>query len=322
MKITPDITKAVSILRAGGLVAFPTETVYGLGADAANATAVDSIFRVKERPSQHPLIVHISSTEQLGDWAINISPQAWQLARAFWPGPLTLVLKKHPGVLENVTGGQETVGIRIPKHAIAQNLLSAFGGGIAAPSANKFTHISPTHAEAVKEELGGQVALILDGGDSEIGLESTIIDMSSDAPRLLRPGMISRFAIEEVLDTPIVGMGSNAKVRAPGMHALHYAPRTKTSVIEMSQLPHYINTLSREDLPCVVLTHSNLRVAAHKGIDVISLPNNPVAFARDLYRTLRAVDKKGYREIMIEKVPSKREWEAINDRLAKASGQK
>lgn len=321
MKTTPDITKAVHILRTGGLVAFPTETVYGLGADATNATAVDSIFHVKERPLHHPLIVHIANTSQLSDWAINISPEAWRLANTFWPGPLTLVFKKHPNVLANVTGGQDTVAIRIPQHAIAQALLKAFGGGIAAPSANKFTHISPTHAAAVKEELGSQVAMILDGGDSEIGLESTIIDMSQALPYVLRPGMISVSSLEAVLGTSIIGKNVNPTVRAPGMHLLHYAPLTKTRLVEASQLQAYLNTLSTQDLPCAVVIHSNVSVAAQQGVEMITLPNQPHAFANQLYRTLRALDKRKYRQIIIEKVPTHCEWEAINDRLTKASGQ-
>lgn len=252
------IDQAVTLLRQGGLVAIPTETVYGLGADATNEAAVRKIFQVKERPYDHPLIVHLAHIEQLKDWALDISPAAMKLAQAFWPGPLTIIFKKQPHVLNVVTGNQDTVALRIPRHPIAQAVLHAFGGGIAAPSANKFTHISPTTASAVQEELGGEVELILDGGACEVGLESTIIDMSGVKPNILRPGMISAEAIFEIINKPINISQQQTTLRAPGMHHLHYAPRTKTELISTKKISLLLPTLKSEDLPIVFLVYSDL----------------------------------------------------------------
>src|SRR4029078_13456997 len=193
-----DINQAVAILRSGGLVAMPTETVYGLAADARNPEALRKIFLAKQRPSDHPLIVHIADMEQLPQWTSAVSALAQKLARAFWPGPMTLILPKADSVLDLITGKQTTIGIRIPNHPVAQALLKAFGSGVAAPSANRFGHISPTTAEAVREELGDAVDMVLDGGQCDIGVESTIIDVSRGDPVILRPGMISAADIEAV----------------------------------------------------------------------------------------------------------------------------
>lgn len=199
-----DIEKAATILHAGGLVAIPTETVYGLGADARNPEALRKIFTTKQRPIDHPLIVHIADMTQLSDWAVAISDSALLLAKAFWPGPLTLILKKAPGVLDLVTGNQETIGIRIPNHPVAIALLKTFGRGVAAPSANRFGRISPTTADAVREELGNAVDLILDGGPCAVGVESTIVDVTGEAPVVLRPGMITQQQIAAVLKRAVI----------------------------------------------------------------------------------------------------------------------
>src|SRR4249919_832993 len=198
MSLVPDseIARAAAILRAGGLVAFPTETVYGLGADASSPAALGRMFAAKGRPSDHPVIVHLQAGEDLTHWARNIPVVAQQLADHFWPGPLTLVLRRAAGVLDAVTGGQETVGLRTPSHPIAQRLLKAFGGGIAAPSANRFGRVSPTTAQHVRDELGDALDLILDGGPCEVGIESTIVDLSTGTPVLLRPGRIGVAEIE------------------------------------------------------------------------------------------------------------------------------
>ena len=219
------IREAVAVLARGGLVAFPTETVYGLGADASNETAVRRIFSVKGRPADHPLIVHLARVEQLADWAQRVPEAAWRLAEAFWPGPLTLVLPRAPRVLDVVTGGQESVGIRVPSHPVAQALLQAFGGGIAGPSANRFGRVSPTTAEHVRAELGSEVDLVLEGGQSEVGIESTIVDLSSDRPALLRPGIIGAERIAAVLGNALHAPDRTSP-RASGMLASHYAPRT------------------------------------------------------------------------------------------------
>jgi L-threonylcarbamoyladenylate synthase len=322
MTTSPNIPKAAALLHAGGLVAFPTETVYGLGADAANERAVQRIFEAKERPFDHPLIVHIASLSQWADWARELSPLALTLAHAFWPGPLTMVLKKQPHVLDRVTGGQDTVGLRIPGHPMAQALLQAFGGGVAAPSANKFTHISPTTAAAVYEELGKEVDLILDGGECEVGLESTIIDMSGDGPVILRPGMITAEVIAAVLGCHVTSARQDSPApRAPGMHHLHYAPTTKTELIDAKNMPGIFEQCTR-DLPIAIVVRRDIAIPAGEGMHwvTVTMPREASAYAHDLYQTLRSLDRGQFKRIMIERVPETAEWEAIRDRLLKASG--
>ncbi|HEX2549243.1 MAG TPA: L-threonylcarbamoyladenylate synthase, partial [Gammaproteobacteria bacterium] len=197
------IQNGVKILKQGGLVAFPTETVYGLGGDAKNPLAIQKIFQAKNRPKNHPLIVHIGTIAEIATWAVDVSPFAWRLAEAFWPGPLTLILRSAQDVCLDVTGGQNTVGLRMPNHPLALELLQAFGGGVAAPSANRFQSISPTTKVAVLEELGDRVDLIIEGGHCEVGVESTIVDCSSDVPAILRPGMITSEDIARVLKIPL-----------------------------------------------------------------------------------------------------------------------
>jgi L-threonylcarbamoyladenylate synthase len=319
-----DLNKAVTILRAGGLVAFPTETVYGLGADASNETAIRKIFRAKERPYDHPLIVHVANITQLADWARDISPATQKLAEAFWPGPLTIILKKHPRVLDIITGGQETIGLRIPRHPLAQTLLSTFGGGLAAPSANKFTHLSPTTAEAVQEELGDKVDLVLDGGACAVGLESTILDMSGLQPIILRPGMITTAQLAAILKCKIAFRQSASVIRAPGMHTLHYAPMTKTVVLAMEQIPIFLQSLNKPDLPVALVTYSSyfpLSQITSKCYHV-KLAARADIYAHDLYQTLRALDRQQFKCIIIEAVPEGPAWEAIRDRLKKASGKR
>lgn len=313
-----DITKASDLLRRGGLVAFPTETVYGLGGDATNEAALRKIFMAKERPFDHPLIVHLADINQLSDWARDVSSDALKLAKACWPGPLTMVLKKQPGVLDVVTGGQDTIGIRIPRHAAAQALLREFGGGIAAPSANRFTRISPTTALAVKEELGNRIDFILDGGHCEVGLESTIIDMSRDEPVILRPGMITPAFLANVLGKPIA-VASNEPVRSPGMHHLHYAPRTKTQLVAIDAIADVLHQLTPEDLPTVFVVRSDDAMLHTQHVHWVKMPQDPIQYAHDLYRTLRSLDGEHFKSIIIEEVPNTPEWDAIRDRLAKAS---
>lgn len=311
------IKKAVNLLHNGGLVAMPTETVYGLGADATNSDAIAKVFAAKERPADHPLIVHIADMGQLADWASVVPEAAEKLANAFWPGPLTMILKKQEGVLDILTGGQDTVGVRIPRHPVAQALLQAFGGGIAAPSANKFTHISPTTAVAVQEELGDKVDLILDGGDCEVGLESTIIDVSGELPRILRPGMITAVEIEQVLGQPIAmtRQDTPSDVRAPGMHHLHYAPMTPVHLMCLAELTA---CLAMAEKPLAVITYSDVVINNAK-MKHVKMPNDVRQYAHDLYHVLRELDHLQLDGIMIEALPDAPEWEAIQDRLSKAS---
>lgn len=288
------IAEAVARLRAGELVAFPTETVYGLGADAENPLAVRRVFAAKGRPADHPLIVHLSDDADLERWA-DFTPAARRLAERFWPGPLTLVLRRGANVIDEVTGGRETVGLRLPDHPVAVALLRAFGGGIAAPSANRFGRVSPTTAAHVRDEFGDSV-LILDGGSCRVGLESTIVDLSGPVPALLRPGGISREAIEAVIGPLAVG-GTTA---APGTLPAHYAPRTSLLVSDDPE-----GEASR-------LREAGLRVAVLRA-------SAPEDYARRLYAELRRLDALGVDVLVAERVPESGLGRAINDRLARAS---
>ncbi len=311
------IKKAVTLLKQGGLVAFPTETVYGLGADAKNPDALRKIFHAKQRPMDHPLIVHIGDISQLSLWARDIPDSALQLAKAFWPGPLTLILKKSPSVSDLVTGQQDTIGLRIPNHPVALLLLKEFGSGIAAPSANRFGRISPTTAAAVREELGDTVDCILEGGQCAVGVESTIVDLSGEQVTILRPGMINAKQIENVLHVSVVAAKKNAP-RVSGSHELHYAPTTKTKLLNASLLKSFLQHLTQEQLPVAVLTLKN-SLGSREGIFCITMSNDPKKYAHDLYQILRELDKKNFRQIIIETVPENREWDAIRDRLVRAS---
>jgi L-threonylcarbamoyladenylate synthase len=308
------ISQAADILRVGGLVAFPTETVYGLGADAMNAGAVAKVFAAKGRPADHPLIVHLPSAGDLSDWAVEIPEEAYRLAERFWPGPLTLILKKHPRVPNIVTGGQNTVGLRVPAHPLAQALLRAFGGGIAAPSANRFGRVSPTRAEHVRAELGGEV-YVLDGGPCEVGLESTILDLSGEAPRLLRPGGITAAALEAVLGKKLAA-GRRDAARAPGTHASHYAPRTPV-VLVSGALEDELAKLSLKGTVAVLARRkrpADLEVAGW-----LELPDHPSAYGRRLYAALRELDALGAATIAVEEVPEDEAWLAVRDRVARAA---
>lgn len=315
------IAQAVQILNNGGLVAFPTETVYGLGADASNELAVRKVFQVKGRPADHPLIVHLANRDQLGDWAADVPEAAYRLAAAFWPGPLTIVLKKQPDVLACVTGGQDTVALRMPRHPLAIALLEAFGKGLVAPSANQFTRVSPTTASAVQEELGGAIDMVLDGGACEVGVESTIVDLTGKNPLILRPGMISAARIGDVLGVPVeAAYEEKLAVRAPGMHHLHYAPVTQTHLINTNEIAGLLSKLDEAALPIVCVVYSNETFPTHDKVFWVTMPADAAGYAHELYRTLRVLDQQQYKGIWIEAVPTGVEWEAIRDRLKKATG--
>lgn len=316
-----SIAQAAELLRQGCLVAFPTETVYGLGADASNPEAVARIFTAKGRPANHPLIIHIASVEQLSSWAIMIPDTAYRLAEHFWPGPLAMVLNKQAHVPLAVTGGQNTVGIRVPQHPVALALLRAFNGGIAAPSANRFCRISPTQASHVAEELGDAVDLILDGGPCEVGVESTIVALTDAQPRLLRPGQITVEAIEAVLGTRLIlptNIAETADIRAPGMLALHYAPTTPAKLCKTEMLPETIQAIENQRKHCALLHFSaQQNMATVK--QAIQLPENADAYAQQLYAALRTLDNCHLDLILIEQPPTTSPWRAVNDRLKKAT---
>lgn len=311
-----QIQTAAAILRQGGLVAFPTETVYGLGADAENPQAVARIFAAKGRPADHPLIVHLASAVQIAHWAEDIPPAAWTLARHFWPGPLTLILRRSPRVPDIVTGGQDTVGLRVPGHPLALALLEAFGGGIAAPSANRFGRVSPTTAAHVREELGENVDFILDGGPCRVGIESTILDLSTGRPRLLRPGAISVAEIEAILDEPVTGAGQGAP-RAPGMLRAHYAPRTPVWLLSADVLEIEARRRLAQGRRIAALTLSV--TALPEGCDRQAMSPDPTDYARELYARLRALDATGCDAILVEAPPQEAAWQAVRDRLERAA---
>lgn len=313
-----EILRAAQLLREGKLVAFPTETVYGLGGDARNEAVIRQIFAAKKRPFNHPFIVHLGTEAEISQWARTISPAAMKLAKAFWPGPLTLILAKQPQVSSLMTAGKDTVGLRIPHHPIAQALLKEFGRGIAAPSANQFTHISPTTAEAVREELGERVDLVLDGGQCAIGLESTVVDMSGDQPRVLRPGMISTQEIAKALGLARIDCYQGSEILSPGMHHLHYAPQTKTILKKTKELQEFLHHNKNKTIAVLVRTAINYSI--HSTTEVVMMAQDPKQYAHDLYQTLRRLDQQHYQLLVVEMVPETEEWQAISDRLKKASG--
>ena len=312
-----DIERAVAVLRAGGLVAFPTETVYGLGADASNPEALGKLYAVKGRPADHPVIVHVADAVQVANWASEIPESLHKLARHFWPGPLTIILKRAGNVSDIVTGGQDTVALRVPSHPVAEHLLGLFGGGIAAPSANRFGRVSATTAEHVRQEFGSEVAYVLDGGEADVGIESTIVALSGAAPRLLRPGWIGAREIEEALGIALSVSRAGAP-RAPGTLAAHYAPQTPLALVEGDLLIELAASLARQGKKIAALALSTARPVAPP-ITWRAAPANARGYAHALYANLRALDRAGCDTILVERPPQTQDWAAINDRLARAA---
>lgn len=309
----PDLAAALARLRAGELVAFPTETVYGLGADAENPAAVARIYALKGRPAGHPVIVHLGDAGQLDRYAAAVLDSARRLAAAFWPGPLTLILRRGAHVPDAVTGGQDTVGLRVPAHPLAQALLAAFGRGVAAPSANRFGRVSPTTAGHVRDEFAGTGLLVLDGGACPVGIESTIVDLSGRAARLLRPGSISREAIETVLGRPLRGRVGAA--RAPGLLARHYAPETPLELVAPGLLARRYAAADAGAGRTGVLRCGQ----AEPRLPGVALPAEPAAYARGLYAALRTLDARGYARVLVEAPPRTAPWRAVRDRLTRAA---
>jgi L-threonylcarbamoyladenylate synthase len=308
-KMAENIKTAVDALRAGHLVAFPTETVYGLGADASNAAAIAKVFASKGRPTTHPLIVHLASALDLNAWAREIPEAAWQLGRKFWPGPLTLILKKHPQVLPIITGGLDTIAVRVPNHPLTLQLLHEFAGGLVGPSANKYGRVSPTTAQHVRDDLGSAVAMVLDGGACAVGIESTIVDLSGAQPIIRRHGSITIDQISDALAQDIL-LNTSDPV-APGTHLAHYAPLTPMSIVTSAQL------VNASD--CAVLSFAPDDTYATKNIFWIQASLDPQQYAHDLYANLRALDKSGKTKILIAQPPTATAWQAINDRLQRAA---
>ncbi|MCX7150002.1 MAG: L-threonylcarbamoyladenylate synthase [Rhodocyclales bacterium] len=314
----PDVARAAALLRAGELVAFPTETVYGLGADARNALAIGKIFAAKGRPADHPLIVHLPDASHLERWAVDIPEVAISLAAAFWPGPLTLILKRHPSVPDAVTGGQDTVGLRVPDHPLALQTLREFDGGVAAPSANRFGRVSPTTAAHVREELGDNVAMILDGGPCAVGIESTILDLSGGAARILRPGMLDAVAMAVVLGyAPKFGGQQNAP-RVSGSLESHYAPRTPMQLVAVAALEKTAREALGAGRRIAVLAAQPLAFS-HGSLVYCPASADPAQFAHDLYARLRELDATGCDLILVAAPPAGESWRAVADRLRRAS---
>jgi L-threonylcarbamoyladenylate synthase len=316
------IDEAAAALAAGLLVAFPTETVYGLGADAENPDAVAAIYAAKGRPQDHPVIVHLAPGANLAHWAADIPEEAGKLTAAFWPGPLTLILKRAANIPDAVSGGQDTVGLRCPAHPVAIALLTAFKGGqggIAAPSANKFGHVSPTTAQHVRDEFGadGSITMVLDGGPSQVGIESTIVDLSrlaTHGPVLLRPGNISGDAIEAVIGQRPHSADAAAP-RASGTLESHYAPRTPVAMLETSDLDAALARLSQMGHK-VALMHIGQFADVHASL---RLPAEADGYAYALYAALREMDSRDADLILIEAPPQGDDWLGVNDRLRRAA---
>jgi L-threonylcarbamoyladenylate synthase len=323
-----QILAAALALEQGALVGFPTETVYGLGADAENVEAVATIYKAKGRPSNHPVIVHVAPEADISYWVKEIPAPAQALIDAFWPGPLTLILKRAEHIPDAVSGGQDSIGIRCPSHPVAQALLRAFKGGkggVAAPSANKFGHVSPTKAEHVLEEFpaevaSGMIAAVLDGGQSDVGIESTIVDMSrlaTHGPVLLRPGHITARQLEQVLGMS-VNAPDHAAPRASGTLEAHYAPSTPVAMVAVEELESTITQLLAAEKRIAVMAYqphtSNAQLQGWR-----QLNPDPVSYAHDLYADLRELDHVGADIILVEALPMEREWQGVADRLRRAA---
>ncbi len=297
-----DVGRAVDVLRAGGVVAIPTETVYGLAADVENPQAIARVYAIKGRPIDHPLIVHVHELDASDGYVAEITPALRALAARFWPGPLTAIVARGPRTPRSVTGGQDTVAVRVPAHPLAQAILAAFGGALAAPSANRFGRVSPTQVEHVRADLGADVDLIVDGGPARIGVESTIVDLTGTVPAIVRAGAITPSQLGAALGTPVVTR-VGGDVRAPGTLRSHYATRARLVLVPGEE---------RE-------AEARRRAQGGARVAVVTLPDDPQAAARTLYATLRALDADGYDTIVATLPPDTEAYAAVRDRLTRAA---
>lgn len=306
------IDAAVAALRRGDVVGLPTETVYGLAADAENPDAVRRVFALKGRPADHPLIVHLPEAAAVDGWARGVPDGARRLMRAFWPGPLTLILPRGARASAIVTGGQDTVGLRVPAHPLARAVLHRFGGGLAAPSANRFGRTSPTTAQHVRDEFGDAVPVVLDGGECDVGIESTIVDCSGERLRVLRPGMITVAALEAVAGERVETAAREDSPRVPGALAAHYAPRTPMRLLPRAALEREWTSQA-----------ADVRVLAVGALPAdargVALPADARGYAHGLYAALRALDAAGAALLLVERPPEGDEWVAVHDRLGRAA---
>ena len=318
MATDADLSRAVETLRRGGLVAFPTETVYGLGADADNAAALARLYAVKGRPGEHPVIVHVGAPAQLTEWAADVPVAARRLGDELWPGPLTLVVRRAARVLDGVTGGGDTVGVRVPDQPVALALLRAFDGGIAAPSANRFGHVSPTTAGDVRADLGDDVEVVLDDGPCPVGVESTIVDCTGDELVILRPGGVTRERVEEVSGWA-VGVRGDGLTRAPGTLKSHYAPEATVLVVDRDDLPRRATALVAAGQRVAVLAPGPVP-ALPPDLVVLDAPADSDEYAQVLYARLREVDRRGVDVLLAVPPPDAGVGVAVRDRLRRAAG--
>lgn len=314
------IAEAARVIRSGGLVGFATETVYGLGADASSDQAVAGIFAAKGRPSDHPLIVHVAEPAQVSDYAASVPPFASRLMQALWPGPLTVILPRKPGVAAAAAGGQDSIGLRCPAHPVARALLKACATGVAAPSANRFGRVSPTTAKHVAEEFGDSL-LVLDGGPCEVGIESSIVDCTRSRPVLLRPGVLTRAQLEAACGEPVLNneefMGADAP-RASGTLESHYAPNAKVRLMDAGAIQTALDLLGPDAAHIAVYARAIVRI---KSTQVLyrRMPDDAAATAQQLFSVLRGFDAQGVKLIWIEHPPADPAWEGVRDRLVRAA---
>jgi L-threonylcarbamoyladenylate synthase len=314
------IADAARVIQSGGLVGFATETVYGLGADASSDAAVAGIFAAKGRPSDHPLIVHVAEPAQVVDYAVNIPPFAERLMKTLWPGPLTVILKRRPGIAAAAAGGQDSIGLRCPSHPVAQALLKACATGVAAPSANRFGRVSPTTARHVADEFGDDL-LVLDGGPCEVGIESSIVDCTRGRPVLLRPGVFTRAQLEAACGEPVLSNDELLDADAPrasGTLESHYAPTAKVRLMDAAAIQAALDLLGADAAHIAVYARSIVRIQSEKVI-YRRMPDDALATAQQLFAVLRGFDAQGVKLIWIEPPPLAAEWDGVRDRLGRAA---
>ena len=321
--ITTSVQQAAARIQAGELVAFPTETVYGLGADASNNAAVAKIFAAKGRPADHPLIVHIASSAQVSDYASSVPPFAESLIHAFWPGPLTVILPRKPGVATAAAGGQDSIGLRCPAHPVALEFLRACNTGVAGPSANKFGRVSPTTAQHVVQEFGDEL-MVLDGGPCSVGIESSIVDCTRSQPVLLRPGVLTRDQLSAACGQAVLSADEaaneaiEAAPRAPGTLESHYAPNATVRLMDAKAIQTALDVLGADAAHIAVYARSIVRITSSKVL-YRRMPDDALATAEQLFAVLRDFDAQGVKLIWIEPVPELPEWDGVRDRLGRAA---
>ncbi len=316
------IVEAARCIQAGGLVGFPTETVYGLGADASSNKAVAGIFAAKGRPADHPLIVHVADAAQVSDYASSVPPFAQRLVAAFWPGPLTVILPRRDGVALAAAGGQNSIGLRCPAHPVALAFLKACNTGVAGPSANRFGRVSPTTAQHVAQEFGDEL-LVLDGGPCQVGIESSIVDCTRGRPVLLRPGVLTREQLEAACGEPVLDkdeamLAEGAAPRAPGTLASHYAPHAKVRLMDAAAIQTALDLLGADAAHIAVYARAVLRVKSARVL-YRRMPDDALATAQQLFAVLRDFDAQGAKLIWIEPPPEAAEWDGVRDRLGRAA---